>query len=151
MLVRRAEVPASSLIARYLSDPASHVDAYVTTGDATLEQFVRVFFSTPTFRSERHLLGLGGKVSSDQQVDDLASGVGSAMAAWVVEDRNETELLLTVPGSPIRTWLAVGRAELWFGSAIVAEGGKVPFLAKALMPFHHVYSRTLLRAAANRV
>ena len=150
-MVRRAEVPASSLIARYLADPASHVDAYVASGDATLEAFVRAFFSTPIFRLERRLLRLAGKMSSDAQVNDLASGAGSAMAAWVVEDRSATELLMKVPGSPIRTWLAVGQGELWFGSAIVAEGGKVPFLAKALMPFHHVYSRTLLRAAAKRV
>lgn len=150
-MVRRARVPASSLIARYVADPASHVDAYVASGDATLEQFVRAFFSTPIFRLERRLLRLAGKRSSDQQVDDLASGAGSVMAAWVIEDRSETELLLTVAGSPIRTWLAVGPGELWFGSAIVADGGKIPFLAKALMPFHHVYSRSLLRAAARRV
>ncbi|MEL6550324.1 MAG: hypothetical protein AAFQ54_08780 [Pseudomonadota bacterium] len=150
-MVRRAEVPRESLLARYIEDPASHVDAYVTAGEASLADFISAFFSSPLFRLERRILALGGAASSDPQIALLAAGEGAHMAAWEVVERNAHELLLTVPNTPIRTWLAVAPGELWFGSAIVASDGQIPIAARALMPFHALYSRSLLALAARRV
>ncbi|MEM9351190.1 MAG: hypothetical protein AAGA47_13100, partial [Pseudomonadota bacterium] len=138
------------LISRY-SGGGSHVDAYaVTTAEPVeLSDYVSAFFQTPVFRLERRLLSFGGHASDAGQVLALAEGTGEAMAAWRVEDRSDRELLLTVPGTPIRTWLAVDEAQVWFGSAVLAdETGKIAFAARALMPFHAFYSRLLLSLAA---
>ncbi|MEM9969681.1 MAG: hypothetical protein AAF762_01095 [Pseudomonadota bacterium] len=153
MHVERREVPAASLISPYV-DGSNFVDAYfVARPGVALPNYVDRFFTTPIFRLERSILRLtGGVPSEDQQVAALASGTGEVMASWRVEARSDDELLLVVPGTPIRTWLAVDDRGIWFGSVIVAgPDGNIPFMIRALIPFHALYSRVLLWAAARRM
>ncbi|MEO0665459.1 MAG: hypothetical protein AAFY97_06945 [Pseudomonadota bacterium] len=154
MSVRRSAIPDGSLIARYKGQ-GNHVDAYVasTARYVDLPTYIAAFFSTSVFRAERLLLSISGKQSSDDQVADLAAGRGEHIAAWKVEERSANELLLEATGTPIRTWLAVepdGTA-LWFGSVVLAKKGRIPLLARVMMPGHALYSRILLSAALRQV
>lgn len=153
MAVQRAPVPADALISGY-ANGSNHVDAYRVAVPATvpLSEYITAFFQTPLFRMERTLLSAIGRVPSDaDQIEALALGKGSQMAAWKEEARSETEILLAVSGAPIRTWLATeGGAQpaLWFGSVALTRNGKLPFAVRALMPVHALYSRVLLASAA---
>ncbi|MEL6915137.1 MAG: hypothetical protein AAFP13_11620 [Pseudomonadota bacterium] len=154
MSLRRAEVPRESLLAPYLSEPGTHVDAYVVSSghSVDLSMYVEAMFCSPVFRLERAILQVfAGARSSAAQVAALASGEGSRMAVWTVEARTPSELLLTVPETPIRTWLAVEPGVLWFGSVVRAEQGRLPLLMRLSLPFHALYSRVLLWSAARRV
>ncbi|MEO0487904.1 MAG: hypothetical protein AAF092_18555 [Pseudomonadota bacterium] len=152
MAVQRVPVPADALLAAYCGD-GNHVDAYQlsVSEPVALPDYIRAFFQTGIFRLERWILAVAaGASSSDYQIEDLAKGQGDRMAAWRVEARGDQEILLAVEGSPIRTWLGVVSGPspaLLFGSAVLAYKGRVPFAARALMPFHAVYSRVLLASA----
>ena len=154
-MVARAEVPEGALIARYLAETGAHVDAYCVAGprEIGLPDYVSAFFTSPVFRLERALLRVFARTkSSDAQVRALAEGTGTHMALWEVEARSEHELLLCVPGTPIRTWLAIRDGKLRFGSVVLAEpNGTQSLFARVLMPFHALYSRVLLWAAARRI
>ena len=74
-----------------------------------------------------------------------------AFAAWRVEDRAEDQLLLCDLPGRTRSWLMAAsegtRTLLYFGSAIVPLSPGY----RALLGFHKLYSRVLLRAAKSRL
>ncbi|MEL6701969.1 MAG: hypothetical protein AAFO58_09875 [Pseudomonadota bacterium] len=153
MSTSRVEVPDWSHLAAY--EGCGHVDAYRTDvpQNVALADYAEAFFSTPVFRLERSILGVFGAGTDDGQVTALAQGHSDAMAAWVVEARSDRDLLLEAGGGVIRTWLGVEPTQsgttLYFGSAVLnGRGGKPTLAARVLMPFHHLYSRTLLALAA---
>ena len=120
------------------------------------QRFVFAFFDSQVFRVERAILRLAGKAPkarSDPKA--LALGETDAFAAWRVERRADTEILLVVPNTPIRTWLALQKegsvARLRFGSSILPQEVKdTPLWSfRVPLPAHVVYSRLLLRAAVS--
>jgi hypothetical protein len=154
-------LPANALLGKYLAQDGAYTDCYMTTvsGDVSLEQFVNVFFDTWLFRIERKILsGTIGKPSTQRDIANLATGTADRLAAWHVEERNTDQLLLAVGTGPIRTWLMRkcdgDKTHLYFGSAILpmARDGqgraKMGFTFRALLGFHKIYARALLRAAA---
>ena len=122
----------------------------------SLDDFVTAFYTTPLFRSERLILGLFGMRSRDSDVDELLAGRRDSFAAWTVEDRTEDQLLMCDINQRTRSWFMVSATgdqstRLWFGSAVTARGEDVPGSYRALLSFHRVYSRALLKAALRRL
>jgi hypothetical protein len=141
----------------------AYTDCYVTeiAAGASLAAFVEAFYTSAAFRLERLALWLIGKPSSDGDARRLARGEADAFAAWSVEARAQDQLLLCDFLGRTRSWLMVapiegGGARLCFGTAIAPVGigageRRLGFLFNALLGFHHLYSRILLRAARSRV
>ncbi len=157
--VRAAELPASSLLSRYVAAGA-YADCYVTElpGSVSHAQFVEAFYTTTLFKLERLLLGLLiSRPSTDAQARELAEGHSPSFAAWSVEARAQDEVLLSAGRT--RSWLMVSAqassTRLFFGSAVVprrSQGhGGLGLVFSALLWFHKLYSRALLLSARARL
>jgi hypothetical protein len=160
----RCELPAESLLGRYLVGGA-YADCYTThvTRDVSHAQFVEAFYTTALFKLERVILSLfASRASSDAEAGRLARGELDAFAAWSVEDRATDQLLLRDFTGRTRSWLMVAAptplgTQLFFGSAVVPAGAgkaghaRMGFAFTALLGFHKLYSRALLRAATSRL
>jgi hypothetical protein len=105
------------------------------------------------------------KPSSDAQARQLAAGELDTFAAWVVEGRSVDQLLMSDFSGRTRSWLMVAAGpgdapattRLYFGSAVVPIRDKTsgqPRMGaafRAMLGFHKLYSRVLLRAACSRL
>ncbi len=151
--------PESSFLARY-ARAGDYTDAFFVDLDreVSLADFIETFYTTPVFKVERALLSVAGKPSSDAAAAELARGDANHFAAWTVESRSESEILLAAGRT--RSWLMVQPASpktaqatrLIFGSAVVRQpDGKLGWSFQALLGFHRTYSRVLLGAAARRL
>lgn len=151
--------PASFLEA--LDGDGAYADCYVATiaRPVSQAQFVETFYTTPLFKFERFLLGLASMPSSDDAAGKLASGEQDSFAAWHVEKRSPSELLLAAGRT--RSWLMAephgAGTRMFFGSAVMprrqAREGEDPMgpAFRALLGFHRLYSKALLRAARSRL
>lgn len=172
-LVESCPLPPGSLLDQCRSGGA-YADCYVAEvgGTLSLAQFIAAFYTTWVFRLERVILRwLASRPSTDSEARMLASGEIDAFAAWRVEDRREHEILLADFTGRTRSWLKTEptpgagsgtggkdpRTRLYFGSAVIpvrdAATGR-PALGRrfsALLAFHKLYSRILLRAACARL
>jgi hypothetical protein len=159
--IRAAEVPAGSLLSRYVVAGA-YADCYVTDLSVVVShaRFVEAFYTTALFKLERLLLGiLGSPPSTDAQARELARGERPSFAAWSVEARASNELL--VRAGRTRSWFMVATSEreqrsatrLYFGSAVVPQRGRsgLGALFGVLLGFHKLYSRALLLSARTRL
>ncbi len=162
--IRACELPDDALLRRYLSGGA-YADCYVTevTGVISHAEYVEAFYTTAVFKMERLLLSwFVARPSTDAQAGELASGNRTSFAAWSVEARKPDQLLLSDFQGRTRSWLMSAPASnnqtrLYFGSAVVpivnrrtGEGSMGPAF-RALLGFHKLYSRVLLRAAVTRL
>jgi hypothetical protein len=136
-------------------------------GAITQAAFIEAFYTSPLFKIERILLQvLASKPATDADAKALASGTANRFSAWRVEAQSPTELLLADFTGRTRSWLMAAPAPLtneapstllYFGSAVVplpSQGGQAPHMGwgfHALLGFHRLYSRLLLRAACQRV
>ena len=156
-------LPAGSLLDRYRQAHA-YTDCYSTVvgGEVTLADYVEAFYTTWLFKTERFILKWAvQRPSTDQQAAALGRGEIDNFAAWTVEARRDSELLLCDYMGRTRSWLMVQalpesgqpRTRLFFGSAVVpkkdpATGSASMGLAfGALLGFHKLYSRSLLYTA----
>jgi len=164
-MIDACPLPAEALLSRYRAGGA-FADCYVTAIARPVSQaeFVEAFYTTALFKLERFLLGLFlSRASTDGQAAGLARGELDAFAAWTVEGRAPDQLLLADVGGRTRSWLMVAPFQgsvgtrLYFGSAVVprhrAGSGRAGLgpLFGALLGFHKLYSRLLLRAARSRL
>lgn len=159
-------LPAEALLAKYTRGGA-YTDCYATEvpGAVSHARFVEAFYTTPAFKLERLLLAwFASKPSSDAQARQLAEGSRDSFAAWDVEARGADQLLLRDMGGRTRSWLMVApvaggaaATRLYFGSAVVpvisARSGRAEmgFAFRALLGFHKIYSKVLLRSARARL
>ena len=166
--VQPCDVPLNSFLSRYKAG-AGFADCYVTEvpGEITQAAFIEAFYTSPLFKVERTILKfLVAKPATDADARQLASGSSTTFSAWSVEDRSLSELLLADLNGYTRSWLMVSPVGqnggspstlLYFGSAVVprqragAQKPSMGWLFHALLGFHRLYSRLLLRAASNRV
>jgi hypothetical protein len=165
--IRPCPVPDDALLAAYRANGA-YTDCYVTdfAGSVSHEQFVTAFYTTFVFKLERLILKWAvSKPSTDIQAEQLAAGATDAFAAWHVEKRCENQLLMSDFQGRTRSWLMVAPLKtdsgtgtrLYFGSAVVPvknarTGGSTLGLGfRALLGFHKIYSKVLLRAARSRL
>lgn len=165
--IEKCAVPASALLAKYSLD-GSHTDCYVTEipGRISLAEFVFAFYTTFLFKLERLILKwLVSKPSTDSQARQLADHVNEKFAAWHVEGRSETEILMCDFRKRTRSWLMVSpvdsasgpRMRLYFGSAVIpihnSKTGKLSlgFGFRMLLGFHQIYSMLLLYSAKSSI
>ncbi len=156
--VESLALPERALLARYL-DTGAYTDCYSLSLECAVSQaeYVEAFYTSWIFKLERIILKwLAAKPSTDAEAKLLAAGTIHAFAAWTVEDRSPDQLLMCDFQGNTRSWFMTepvgregGRAtRLYFGSAVVPVH-RAPF--RALLGFHKLYSRVLLRAAARRL
>jgi len=165
--VRACALPSGALLARY-ARAGAYADCYVADVARSVShaEYVEAFYTGALFKLERLLLQLAlSRPSTDDEARRLAAGAIVDFAAWRVEDRAADQLLLRAVGGRTRSWLMVSRApngsagstRLYFGSAVVPRrhpstgqaGMGFPF--HALLGFHKLYSRALLRSARSRL
>ncbi|MGW8393622.1 hypothetical protein [Pseudoduganella sp. HUAS MS19] len=150
-----AELPEDALLQRY-REQGAYTDCFAVDVPVQVAHaaFVEAFYTTAVFKLERLLLALlVARPSRDAQARELARGQRQQFAAWSVEGRAPGQLLMCDFAGSTRSWLMAAPAgqgtRLYFGSAVVrARQGAA---LRALLGFHQLYSRVLLRAAASRV
>ncbi|GCL60941.1 hypothetical protein [Pseudaquabacterium pictum] len=155
-----APLPDGAFLADYARRGA-YTDCFATTlpGRLGLAALVEAVYTSPLFKLERWVLATLLRLpSTDAQARQVALGHAERFAAWRVERRSDTQILLDA--GQTRLWLAVaagpaGAASttLLFGSAVLPRrpGGRFGWLFHALVGAHRVYSRQLLAAAARRI
>ncbi len=149
-----AELPDQALLQAYRVE-GGYVDCWTAEvpGTISLTTFVTAFYTSRAFRPERWLLGaVLGKRADDQDATRLANGEAERFSAWSVEARRGDELLLCDFQGKTRSWLKVcpiaEGTRLHFGSAVVpARTTADRIVFTALLGFHRLYSRILLRGA----
>ena len=133
--------------------------------------FVEAFYTTPLFKLERILLAwFARKPASDAHARQLASGLRETFDAWRMVKQDEEQLLLADLTGRTKSWLmseaiattaANTGARLYFGSAVLpvrrtdrgtdrGTDAGLGIAFHALLGFHRLYSRLLLRAAGSR-
>ena len=166
--VQAGELPPGSLLAKY-KHGSGYADCYrcVVAGSVSHAEFVEAFYTTGLFKVERSILNwFAGRPSSDLDAQLLAAGNAATFAAWRVEARADDQLLLADFTGRTRSWLMVEHSvagaagastRLYFGSAVVPRAGgsrarpRMGAVFHALLGFHRLYSRLLLRAARSRL
>jgi hypothetical protein len=159
--VIEAALPPDALLGRYQA-AGDYTDGFVVTvpGRVTQAAYVEAFYTTSLFRLERLVLAaLVSRPSTDDDVRRLASGEAEAFAAWTVEARTPDQILLCDFQGATRSWLMsapdaqAATTTLWFGSAVVRRKGarRLGPGFRAMLPFHRLYARALLRAAVRRL
>jgi hypothetical protein len=165
--IRTCTLPDDALLRRY-QDSGDFTDCYVVdiASDISQADYVSAFYTTWLFRIERLILRIAlNRPSSDADVQRLAAGESQSFAAWSVEARSGSQLLLCDMHGRTRSWLMSLPAaspegpmtRLYFGSAVVSRSNpdtgraSMGWIFRALLGFHALYSRLLLRAAASRL
>ena len=122
-------------------------------------EYVEAFYTTAVFKLERSILRIAvSRPSTDAEARQLARGERADFAAWTVEARSPDQLLMADIGGRTRSWLMVapsgtGETLLYFGSAVVpvrdrkTDRASLGPVFSALLGFHKLYSRVLLRSA----
>lgn len=161
--IRKGELPAAALLRKY---GQGYTDCYWIDLPQAVSQadYVQAFCTAGVFRIERKLLAwFVARPSTDAQARELAAGTRDSYAAWAVEARAPDQLLMRDFTGRTRLWLmSVADIEqrmtrLYLGSAVTpvvaGRDGKASmgFMFRALLGFHQLYSRILLRTAAARV
>lgn len=160
-------LPPDALLAKY-RECGAYTDCYAVDVDRSVSQaaYVEAFYTSAVFKVERQLLAwFVSKPATDQQARLLASGHLDVFSAWTVEGRTTNQLLLCDFQGRTRSWLMAAPVDvngspgtrLYFGSAVVPvrdrRTGQAtmgwPF--RALLGFHKLYSRVLMRAALSRI
>lgn len=164
--IRSCELPGDALLNRYTTSGA-YADCYFAEIAATVShaQFVEAFYTTTIFKLERLILRLLVSFpSTDEEARQLAQGKRDSFAAWSVEARAIDQLLLSDFRGRTKSWLMVEPqgagapgTRLYFGSAVVpvrsVGTGRtgLGFVFTALLGFHKLYSRILLRTTVSRL
>lgn len=157
-------LPDDALLQRY-RERGAYTDCYALDFPRSVRQaqYVEAFYTTWVFKLERAILAaIVSKPSTDAQAAELARGEREDFAAWVVEAREADQLLMRDFQGRTCSWLMSRPNEadgtrLYFGSAVVPETDRhngekrMGFVFKALLGFHKLYSRILLRAAASKL
>jgi len=161
--ITACDLPEGALLARYRASGA-YTDCYATSVPHRVAhaRYVEAFYTTPLFKVERLLLKwFAGRPSTDAEAERLAAGDIATFAAWRVEARQDDQLLLCDVTGRTRSWLMSApdptgpspATTLYFGSAVVPQKPHGPMgpAFRALLGFHHLYSRALLRSAVMRL
>jgi hypothetical protein len=165
--IHTSELPADALLGQYRQGGA-FTDCYFIDVDRPVSQaaYVEAFYTSAVFKVERQLLAwFVARPSTDAEARALAAGQRSAFSAWTVEGQSAQQLLLRDLHGRTRSWLmsapvevnGVSGTRLYFGSAVVPVVHRrtgtpsMGFLFRALLGFHKLYSRVLLRAALSRL
>ncbi|MEM9583216.1 MAG: hypothetical protein AAGA08_08880 [Pseudomonadota bacterium] len=160
-LVIKTTLPVGALHAKHSVSDGYHMDCFETEidGDVSLTRFVEAFYMGRLFKIERVILRHTIKrPSTDDQARQIATGEIAQFAAWDMEERTETQLLMRDLKGATKSWFMVeplpgGSTRLRFGSVVCPKPGTadLPRLVKPLMRFHELYSKLLLKGAVARL
>jgi hypothetical protein len=162
-----SDLPTDALLGKY-RDGGAYTDCYAVDVNPPVSQaaYVEAFYTSPVFKLERQLLAwFVDRPSTDAEARALAAGQRSAFSAWTVEGQIAQQLLLCDFQNRTRSWLMSAPVDvngspgtrLYFGSAVVpvldrrTGQATMGFVFRALLGFHKLYSRMLLRAAVARL
>lgn len=166
--VQACEIPLNSFL-RSFQDGIGFADCYVIDVPEQVSQaaYVEAFYTSPLFKLERTLLTyLASRPANDADARQLAAGQVNRFSAWQVVGQSPSELLLADFTGRTRSWLMAvpidalvqgSGTRLYFGSAVVPRArdgsgsGDLGWPFRALLGFHKLYSRLLLRAASRQV
>lgn len=164
--VQPCSVPSHSLLRKY-QDGVGFADCYCVevAGHVTQAEFIVAFYTSGLFKWERTLLKVfAGKPATDADATKLANGNALIFSAWKVEMQTASELLLADFTGRTRSWLMSEQVDstdvatrLYFGSAVLpripigASKPRMGWIFHALLSFHRIYSKLLLRAASKKV
>ncbi len=158
--IARHDLPATSCLQSYATREGCYTDCYTTDfpTQITFAQYIAAFYTTPLFKLERFILKIAvRRPSTDQHAIALANAETTRFAAWEVEERTDTQLLMREFSGRTRSWLMVEPADtgtrLYFGSAVTPIKGttKRGISFDILLPVHKLYSRALLASARRRL
>lgn len=158
MKVTACPVPQDALLQRYVGQGATYTDCFSIHLPRVVEfeEYVTAFYTTRIFRLERFILWLIlRKPSTDAEAAALAQDQTDTFAAWQVEARAESQLLLCDLGGKTRSWICVKPAndgtDLLFGSAVVTAQPRQSALIRTTLSLHILYSKILLSAARRKL
>lgn len=129
-------------------------------------EYVEAFYTSSLFKVERGILAIAvARPSTDEEAGELAKEARESFSAWSVEGRTENQLLLCDHLGRTRSWLMSVASDgesgpetrLYFGSAVVplktSPTGETSFGFgfHALLGFHRLYSRALIRSMLSRL
>ncbi|MGI9262601.1 MAG: hypothetical protein ACR2QR_11230 [Woeseiaceae bacterium] len=155
-------LPGTALLQRFV-DSGDYTDCFRVRIDTsvTFPAYVEAFYTTAVFKAERFILTwLVSRPSTDSEARALANNEIQNFAAWKMLDRADNQLLMMDFRGNTCSWLMLepgeGGSNLYFGSAIIrnrktSSGRRMGWTFRALLGFHRLYSRILLRAARNRL
>ena len=158
-MIEKVSLPESALLQKYVRSGA-YTDCYSTTiaTEVTLADFVAALYTTWLFKLERFILRvLVSKPSTDEEARLLSEGGREKFAAWYVEERGDSQLLMCDFRDQTRSWFMVVPGRLYFGSAVVPVHdptlgrASMGLLYRLLLGFHRLYSRALLATAKSRL
>ncbi|SFR50417.1 hypothetical protein [Litoreibacter janthinus] len=153
-------LPKDALLRRYDDGSGHYTDCFSLSiaRSVSLAEFVEAFYTAPLFRCERIVLKIAARrPSTDQDASDIAHARTQRFAAWDLEDRTGSQLLMCDMAAKTRSWFmaqnVAGGTQLYFGSAVTVDKGtgKLGMLFNALLPLHKLYARALLKGAARRL
>jgi hypothetical protein len=159
--IQACDLPERALLQRY-REQGAYTDCFVVEMPRPVRhaEFVNAFYTTSVFKLERLLLAwFLSRPSSDEDARQLADGKREDFSAWTVEARDADQILMCDMHGRTRSWLMVAPADdgastkLYFGSAVVpvpkgpSGQPKMGAAFHALLGFHRIYSRVLLRSA----
>ena len=164
--VNLIDLPTDSLLKKYEIE-GYYTDCYSVSVDVsvTFEEYIQEFYSTPIFKIERFILKVfAGYPSTDENAKQLAKSETDIFAAWVLEERTATQLLMCDASKRTRSWFMIDNADglghvtrLFFGSAVIprknSKTGKTElgFIFNLLLGFHKIYSKLLLNSAKKKL
>lgn len=167
-VIQTGKLPDGALLERYEQQEA-YTDCYYMElpGHISHSEYVEAFYTSSLFKAERAILAIiAARQSTDEQAREMANGMRETFSSWSVEGRTENQLLLCDHlGGRTRSWLMSAvtdgdngsKTRLYFGSAVVplsisASGKKsFGFGFHALLGFHRLYSRALMRSMLSRL
>jgi hypothetical protein len=154
-------LPPNALLKAYRNSGA-YTDCLArdVRGAVSLADYITAFYTSRVFQPERLILSiLLSMPSTDDDVAGLAAGTRDRFAAWTVEHRTDTQILLCDYQSRTRSWLMVAplgadMTRLYFGSAVTQvdktkmRRALATLAFHALLWFHKAYAKALIRSAA---
>jgi len=165
--IQTGKLPENALLKSY-EQQGAYTDCYYMDlpGHICHNEYVEAFYTSRLFKVERTILTIAvNRPSTDEQARQLADGEAEIFSAWNVEGRMENQLLLCDHLGRTRSWLMSvttnGKespgTRLYFGSAVIPIGTSVSgrksfgFGFHALLSFHRLYSRALMRSMLSRL
>lgn len=162
MQITEPDLPEWSFLNAERAKDGYYTDCFAVDvdGQVDLNAFIQAFYTTTIFKAERLVLSLAARLpSTDEQVAQLAAAQRTDFAAWTVEKRADTQILLNAGRTKSCLMVAPNgdQTTLYFGSVVVPEPAKGKKPARlgpvfdTLLGAHRVYSRLLLLAAARNL
>ena len=155
-------LPDDALLQRF-ADSGDYTDCFTTRidVDVSFAGYVEAFYTTGVFKAERFILKwLVSRPSTDAEAKSLSLGEINEFAAWRMLERTDNQLLMMDFRGQTCSWFKLepdgDGQQLYFGSAVIrnrktASGRRLGGIHRALLGFHRLYSRILLRAAVKRL